>query len=270
MKTKNQTGLQKHGRPAAPGRPIGFTLVELLVVIAIIAILAAMLLPAMIKSLDQARRTKCASNLRQLVVGSTVYGDDFGSLPPWRAGEGDKENDMSQAQYSRWVYAGQPNNRAPMSFSVPPGASFHNMGYLYGMKAAGDGGIFYCPALKSGPYCADAYSPLLTCDAGGAVRSSYNYNPRMINWNPDAGPVDTHRAILRSVDLGSHRKVFGLDVISGTFAHFRDQGWNVIFTDGSVRFCKGTGPLVGVLSTQAQNNLDYAAREQLFDIFEGM
>jgi prepilin-type N-terminal cleavage/methylation domain-containing protein len=268
MKTTNQTGLPQNNRPAVPGRQVGFTLIELLLVIAVIAILAAVLLPASSHSTPP-WRTKCANNLRQLVVGSTVYGDDFGKLPPWQSGMGDKENDMRSDQNSLWVYSSAPKHRPPMSFKVPPGASFHNMGYLYGMKAAGDGGIFYCPALKTGPYCADTYSPLLTCDAGGAVRSSYNYNPRMINWNPGAGPVDTHRAILRSADLGLHRKVFGMDVISGTFAHSR-EGWNVIFTDSSVRFCKGTGPLLGDLPKRAQNNLDYAAREQLFDIFEGM
>ncbi|HEV2453068.1 MAG TPA: prepilin-type N-terminal cleavage/methylation domain-containing protein [Verrucomicrobiae bacterium] len=81
-----------------PAKVRAFTLVELLVVIAIIAILAALLLPAVSKSEEQARVTQCINNMRQLALGWVIYANDdndwlvhnwipgSGSPPSWCQG----------------------------------------------------------------------------------------------------------------------------------------------------------------------------------------
>ena len=122
-----------------------FTLIELLVVMAIIAVLAAILLPALSRARRQALRVVCMNNLRQVGLGALNYGSDRDGLVP-----------TYQSWGPEWV--------------VSPAYSFHDgRAMLEEMTKAPE--IYYCPAHDLRPQHAYGWED---SDGDNWVRLSYS------------------------------------------------------------------------------------------------
>lgn len=80
----------------------GFTLIELLVVVTIIAILAALLLPALAGTKAKGRALWCLNSERQLALASQMYADDSGDRLPYNLGEQDIKSTVNQSNFLNW------------------------------------------------------------------------------------------------------------------------------------------------------------------------
>jgi prepilin-type N-terminal cleavage/methylation domain-containing protein/prepilin-type processing-associated H-X9-DG protein len=133
VRTNESASRKRFGVGWRAGRRSGFTLIELLVVIAIIAILAAMLLPALARAKEKAKRTQCINNMRQLQLCWHMYVDDNTDHLPLNGGTaipGPGGNGLPNS----WIQGGGTDPAVP---NIPNGV-------LYPYNKTID--IYACPA----------------------------------------------------------------------------------------------------------------------------
>jgi prepilin-type N-terminal cleavage/methylation domain-containing protein len=269
----------KHGRFRTHD---AFTLIELLVVIAVIAILAALLMPAMASAKRRAKVTQCQNNFHQVYVASFVYANDYHDYFPIY---GSATTDLNAigfidytcyAVYNDATYGGLPPN-TPVNPGIQPKV-FQNLGHLYETRMIGDGKILFCPGFPDTSLFSATYfsnPSFMSTDTNGWVRSSMLYNPEVIN--PLANGF---RRFPKSSTLVAG-KLFGMDALQAitgnnytstaftpdTFAHYPSRNFDVLFTDGSVKFVR-SDPAINLLSLPYyldEGNLPYS---QLFQMLE--
>jgi prepilin-type N-terminal cleavage/methylation domain-containing protein/prepilin-type processing-associated H-X9-DG protein len=150
-----------------------FTLVELLVVIAVLAVLASLLLPALARSKDSARRIQCVSNIRQLGLAAMMYWEDNGGQAFAYRGAFTNGGDVF---WFGWLERGSEGGRA---FDASQGALFP---YLQGH------GLAICPSLE---YISARFKLKAT---GAAYGYGVNRNvtaPTLTQINRMSKPTDT-------------------------------------------------------------------------------
>jgi prepilin-type N-terminal cleavage/methylation domain-containing protein len=145
-------------------RRYGFTLIELLVVIAIIAILAAILFPVFARAREQARKTTCLSNLKEIGLSSLMYVQDYDENFPWLMQDGRTNNDATGYSYDL------PDGVSRPGWTV-------NMNNQYGLfmedkfqPYVKNFQLFACPTLRADPVHIDPTTNLAFNEFG-----SYGY-----------------------------------------------------------------------------------------------
>ena len=112
-------------------RRSGFTLIELLVVIAIIALLAAILFPVFSRARENARKSSCANNLKQIMVGVTQYTQDYDEMYPPAWDRPDGTNNVM------WYQLVQPYVKSTQTFQCPSDTNTAAMSFASSTAPAG-------------------------------------------------------------------------------------------------------------------------------------